>query len=362
MDKHKSIGPCLFVNFTSNDNFGGGKFNETILEMLKDIYEEVDTKCFPLDIPRLENLVNTLHGYLNGMNAKFVNDVIASLEHKRYSMVFLASSNYGKLTRIIKGRFPHQKVCVLFNNIEYNFIRSQMSVSVKPQLLLTLLATYRSEKNVAKFADKVIVLNDREAHELQRLYGRCPDGIIPISLKDECDTESLRKVAAGRNEQRLKGIFVGCNFYANKHAVEWFSNEVAPRMENASIEIVGKGFENEKQYERSNVRMVGTVDSVAEHYLSSDFVIAPIFKGAGMKVKVAEAMMYGRTVIGTPEAFMGYGYVDTFGVVCATADDFVKAINSRNFTIGYNEAARKSFLEKYEYGSVKEHLYNILKP
>jgi len=361
MEKPKLLGSCLYVNFTSNDEFGGGKFNETILEMLRELYNDVDTIGFPINMTRLKNLKNTLCGYLNGLNATVANNVIAALECKRYDMVFLASSNYGKLSKAIKAKFPRQQMCVLFNNIEYNFIRSQISVSPKPQLLLTLLATYFSEKDISKYADKIIVLNNRESHELHRLYNRIPDGVIPITLKDECDKVHFQDNENKQKSQQLKGVFVGSNFYANKHAVEWFSNNVAPHLNGVCIEIIGKGFENERQYERNNVRMVGTVDCVSEHYISSDFVIAPIFKGAGMKVKVAEAMMYGRTVIGTPEAFNGYEDVDRFGVICSTAEAFINSINSRKFTIGFNATARKIFLKRYEYGIVKEQLYNLLK-
>lgn len=35
-------------------------------------------------------------------------------------------------------------------------------------------------------------------------------------------------------------------------------------------------------------------------------MVMPIFSGSGMKVKTAEALMYGKFLIGTKEAFEGY--------------------------------------------------------
>jgi polysaccharide biosynthesis protein PslH len=71
------------------------------------------------------------------------------------------------------------------------------------------------------------------------------------------------------------------------------------------------------------------VDSLAEWYRNAHFVIAPIFDGSGMKTKVAEALMFGKKIIGTPEAFSGYEDVaDRAGQICKSADDFVSAINS----------------------------------
>ena len=47
--------------------------------------------------------------------------------------------------------------------------------------------------------------------------------------------------------------------------------------------------------------------SLAPHLAAgAALVIAPIFDGSGMKTKVAEALMHGKHVVGTPEAFSGY--------------------------------------------------------
>ena len=36
------FGKCLYVNFRTTGNFGGGKFNETVLAILKEIFCEVE--------------------------------------------------------------------------------------------------------------------------------------------------------------------------------------------------------------------------------------------------------------------------------------------------------------------------------
>ena len=73
---------------------------------------------------------------------------------------------------------------------------------------------------------------------------------------------------------------------------------------NAEILIIGKGFETLKNdLECDNVKVIGTVEDVSEYFYRADFVIAPIFEGSGMKLKTAEALMYGKTIFGTTEAF-----------------------------------------------------------
>ena len=58
-------------------------------------------------------------------------------------------------------------------------------------------------------------------------------------------------------------------------------------------------------------------------------VIAPIFDGSGMKTKVAEALMYGKRIIGTREAFSGYEDIaEEVGWVCNTKEEFVAALRT----------------------------------
>ncbi|HSF13623.1 MAG TPA: glycosyltransferase, partial [Erythrobacter sp.] len=51
----------------------------------------------------------------------------------------------------------------------------------------------------------------------------------------------------------------------------------------------------------------GAVDDLSPWYAGAALVIAPILSGSGMKTKVAEALMHGKRVAGTSEAFVGYG-------------------------------------------------------
>jgi len=79
-------------------------------------------------------------------------------------------------------------------------------------------------------------------------------------------------------------------------------------------------------------------------------MIFPIFQGGGMKVKTCEALMHGKNIIGTGEAFRGYEVdFEKVGAKCETAEDFIKAIIEfpKRFTSKFNEYSRNLFLEKY---------------
>ena len=82
-----------------------------------------------------------------------------------------------------------------------------------------------------------------------------------------------------------------------------------------------------------------------------------------MKTKVAEALMFGKKIIGTPEAFSGYGEVaDRAGWVCTTADQFVVAIEDAASTIAksFDPDLRALYEDKYSYPAARSRLARIL--
>jgi glycosyltransferase involved in cell wall biosynthesis len=66
---------------------------------------------------------------------------------------------------------------------------------------------------------------------------------------------------------------------------------------------------------------------MAPYLEMADIAIAPIFDGAGMKVKVAEALSYQLPVMGTPHAFVGYKIQDGVNsYIAETAESFIKKL------------------------------------
>ena len=83
----------------------------------------------------------------------------------------------------------------------------------------------------------------------------------------------------------------------------------------------------------------------------------PIFYGDGQKVKTAEAMMYGKTIIATDEALEGYEIENVKGIFrCNTADEFIQTINNVSALSReeYRVSVRDKFLNEYSYATVLE--------
>ena len=125
-----------------------------------------------------------------------------------------------------------------------------------------------------------------------------------------------------------------------------------PRVK-ARLVVVGKGMDAlAGELSRENIEVHGFVDDLDAFYYRADIMVLPIFSGGGMKTKTAEAMMFGKTIFGTAESFIGYDLDhDKAGALCGTADEFVAAIgrfSASRPSKKFNEYTRSQFLDKYE--------------
>jgi glycosyltransferase involved in cell wall biosynthesis len=101
---------------------------------------------------------------------------------------------------------------------------------------------------------------------------------------------------------------------------------------------------------KNNIKILNNVPDLKDVYESIDLLVFPIFSGSGMKVKTAEALMYGKYIIGTAEAFEGYDITDKCGIVCKTPKDFITAIETIKVS-KFNIESRRLFEHKYSFES-----------
>jgi glycosyltransferase involved in cell wall biosynthesis len=332
-------------------------------DMLKDIYGE---RCLVLELPKnpirsFKSIISAFKGHIDGLSNDFITDALQQIQAKKIEKIFVDGSNFGEFVKAVKMKFPQLQVCTFFHNVEARFFLGALRQTKTPRALAVLIVNYLAEKKAVRYSDKIICLNERDSQLLNRVYGRTATHISAMALQDKFLTADVLPL----NETKEKfALFVGGTFYANLAGITWFVKYVAPHIHTKTY-VVGRGFEkyrNELELE-GKVEVVGEVESLAQWYLNSHFVIAPIFDGSGMKTKVAEALMFGKKIIGTPEAFSGYeDIVDHAGWVCAKADDFVRAIeNAKNEAVNsFNPELRRLYEENYSYSAARLRLAEIL--
>ncbi|WP_295396390.1 glycosyltransferase [uncultured Thiodictyon sp.] len=309
------------------------------------------------------SVANAFRGHLDGLDAGSAAGALARIRDERVGKVLVDGSNLGEFARLTKRHFPDVEVTTFFHNVEARFFLGSLRQVRSPRALAVLVANYLAERKAVRYSDKIICLSERDSRLLKKLYGRGATHISAMAVRRQKVTTDTQECVKPGEEPYL--LFVGGGFYANQGGIEWFVRNVVPRIAVKTC-IVGRGFDGLKaQLEQSGrVEVVGAVDDLAPWYLNARHVIAPIFDGSGMKTKVAEALMFGKQVIGTPEAFSGYEDIaDRAGVVCATADEFVAAIEQGGDFLdapGDDEKRRNIYEERYSFGAAQKRLEAIL--
>ena len=99
----------------------------------------------------------------------------------------------------------------------------------------------------------------------------------------------------------------------NLHGADWFVGGPWPKIRaafpSARLRVVGGGAPEDAQRRWraiAGVEVGGFVADLAGEYAASAFTVAPLFRGAGTSVKVAESIAYGRAVVATQCGARGY--------------------------------------------------------
>lgn len=300
-------------------------------------------------------------GYIDGASPASISRITEIVRSQEVSHVVLNGSNLGRIAQAVRAKAPSVRISTFLHNCETRFFFGSLRQSPSLRALGVLVANLQAERMAVRHSDSLICLNQRDGEQLRRTYGRLCTHILPMALKD------LLPKDVGSACQVLSGdyaLFVGGTFYANRQGIDWFVEHVAAKSPLKTV-VVGKGFEAWKRLlERNgNVEVVGSVDSLVPWYLGAQVVIAPIFDGSGMKTKVAEALMFGKRVVGTPEAFVGYeAIVGRAGIVCESPAEFLAALAfeaTRPF-IAIDPELRAAYEERYSFEAARDQLAGIL--
>ncbi|WP_138494428.1 glycosyltransferase [Paenibacillus pinistramenti] len=155
-------------------------------------------------------------------------------------------------------------------------------------------------------------------------------------------------------------LFVGSlDYFPNEEAVTWFIQEVLPRLRKRNprwvLHVAGH---SSRQAFRDlldaaeGVHYYGRVEHLEEIYAKAYQVISPLHAGGGTKLKILEAMWYGRPIIATYESVHGLGLTPYRHYLPAEdADSFIsgceRAAADAEFAQTLARQSREVLLEKY---------------
>ena len=293
---------------------------------------------------KLSQFIRSFYGNLRGMNKKAEKRIINYFKEINPEYVFCDFSAFGTLIKKMKKINKNTKFISFFHDVDSDFEWNR----VKNDSFLFLPFYFSSlyqEKRCIKYSDKLVCLNKRDFNRIKEKYNCTCDYVLPVSLHDEFKSSVEQKGKI--NESYF--LFVGAVFPPNVDGMIWYDKNVAPFLKHKT-KIVGRNFETLKdKFTSTNIEVVGSVEDLSSYYQNALAIVEPIRYGNGMKVKTAEALMFGKTIIGTNEAFEGYEITnEKEGYMANSSDDFINILNNNNFDL-FNESSRKLFEDIYSY-------------
>ncbi len=106
-------------------------------------------------------------------------------------------------------------------------------------------------------------------------------------------------------------LFVGSDQLHNVHGLYWFLGEVWPRIlkatPHATLHVCGSicSVFSQPSSDWLNVQFVGRVVDVAPEYAAAEVCVVPSLVGSGLKIKLVEALSYGRACVTTRIGLQG---------------------------------------------------------
>lgn len=345
----------LFVLFRKFDIIpdGGDQCNRRNLEVVKNIFGESEIDIYYVckykhtTVKEIINFIWFLNkGYYRGITPKVVSDICTLASN--YENVFLSSSLFGQISYGLKNSGYNGKIIVQFHNVETLYYQNILPKCLLLRKKIIECISY-NEQLAISYANVRLALNKRDAEILDSISSNKVDYIIPITLQDKCKNISQDETVLINRKPLI--AFIGSNFPPNANSVLWFVKNVLPHID-VNFIVVGKNMSRLKRRNKilKNIDIRSNVPDISSYFENSDIIISPIFSGSGMKVKTCEALMYGKIIVGSSEAFEGYELnYDKVGCKANTPEDYIEFINkiSKNPRPRFNKYSRQVYLERY---------------
>lgn len=296
------------------------------LTLFKSVY--VKTNINPLSA-FLNLFTDQSYNVARFINKEYEKELIQVLNAETYDIIQFESIYTSPYLKTVR-KFSEARCLCRVHNIEFviwqrlsenesNFLKRKYL-----ELLTTRLKNF--ELDVLQKFDVLLPISKKEEsyfieHQLNSCY------YVPFGV----DTEvTLPKV---QREQHSCFHIGSMDWAPNVEGVQWFlSNvwsEVQSELPAVTLYLAGKNIPPSffsKESERLHI--VGEVEDMVQFSLEKNIMLVPLLSGAGIRIKILQAMSIGKTIISTSIGEEGIGALDQKEIIIAnTVEEFKKALH-----------------------------------
>ena len=313
---------ALFIyNNPLDGSFGGSQRTVQNLEGLKTQFEVIPYRM-TVKPNKFRTLFRSFLGYISNSSISDYKKIKNIITSQNIEYVYFDQATHGKIIRKIAlmKKNPLREIFVHFHNNEeqyyYDLLKQQgfMYYSVYK-------AAKRNQALSLKYATCCIFITNEDSNSVGVSSGR--KIVIPITLRNKNINGQLVKVS-----KKPYALFLGAATYANIEGAKYIIEKIAPECMDTDFVIAGKGLKEALKDELTpkNVTIFNFVEDLKPLFENAFAFLVPLSSGSGMKVKIAEAMMYGKRIIGSPLSWWGYE-IPQDSYLCNELSSYVQAIN-----------------------------------
>jgi glycosyltransferase involved in cell wall biosynthesis len=260
---------------------------------------------------------------------------------------------------------PAYKVLNLYD-LEAGLLQRQANV-LPPGLERGLYANgawrmAKLEKKLPREADLIWTVSEKERQSLLRQTPGLPVYLAPGGV--DCDAIQPLPPEPGKEI-----LFVGSlQYFPNVDGVQYLVNEIMPeilkRCPDAMLRVVGRQPDDRirQLHNPPAISIVGEVEELKPFYRAARLCIVPLRSGGGTRLKILEAMAYGRPVVSTAIGAEGIDVEHGRNILIADtpaefADAVSRVLNEPGLAEALAEGGRRLVERSYSWKSIADIMY-----
>ena len=215
-----------------------------------------------------------------------------------------------------------------------------------------------SEKKLLQSVKSIFTFSTKDCNAIRDFYN-LPCSTVPFYLEENLKKISLRDC----NPEDYFIMYGAWNRKENEESLEWVIKNYNSNF--PQLRVIGGGLSD---YYISiisklpNIEYIGFVENPYPLIAKSNGLIAPLFHGAGVKVKAIEALALGTPVLGTEVTFEGLPDMHQDVLIRLTNQTALRETISKlmKLTSEIKLEIQNEFKEKYIQRTFKEQLYFLI--
>jgi glycosyltransferase involved in cell wall biosynthesis len=202
------------------------------------------------------------------------------------------------------------------------------------------------EINCLNLYDLLVPISARDEETFSRLGNSKPSKVIPVGINA---FPALRSY----HERELPSLFFigSLDYLPNQEGLMWFVEKVwkkyLQKVKGLNFFVAGRNAPKKLQHylHAQPLSFMGEVPDAMQFMCSSDVMVAPVFSGGGIRVKIIEALALGIPVVCTAPAAEGLDLTDGKNILIADDPELfsaavLKLLENRTFFANIGKNAR----------------------